>query len=420
MILMVALLLFAYSLLLKPRRPEVASWAIAYGLLMTGAVLTVLRGIIPDAVSIILGNLAILSSYIALRVGVFYFRERPIRWWLIAGGLVFILLWFGYFTLVSPSFAVRFYSYNSGIMAICLWTAFNLMQSPEPGLVAVSGMTATLLSLSALLSLLRMMAGALLGLPPDLMSGGYPDSLIQALQCALACVLGFSFLLLRTEKLNVQAELKEREIGESLHEKEVLLKEIHHRVKNNLQVISSLINLRLATSSNSEARNLLADIDRKVGAMALAHEQLYESPSLSTIRMEAYLRLLVGTYRDAYAEGECAIEYRVDAGDVLLPIELAMPIGLIVGELVANAQRHAFGGRAGGRVDILLERSGKELRLTVRDDGNGFAAAPDDATPRKLGHLLVQSLAAQLQGELCLSSGNGLTVCVDRIPDGSP
>jgi two-component sensor histidine kinase len=233
-------------------------------------------------------------------------------------------------------------------------------------------------------------------------------------------VLGFSFLLLRTEKLNVQAELKEREIGESLHEKEVLLKEIHHRVKNNLQVISSLINLRLATSSNSEARNLLADIDRKVGAMALAHEQLYESPSLSTIRMEAYLRLLVGTYRDAYAEGECAIEYRVDAGDVLLPIELAMPIGLIVGELVANAQRHAFGGRAGGRVDILLERSGKELRLTVRDDGNGFAAAPDDATPRKLGHLLVQSLAAQLQGELCLSSGNGLTVCVDRIPDGSP
>ncbi len=204
-------------------------------------------------------------------------------------------------------------------------------------------------------------------------------------------------------RLNVEiAEglLKERRIGESLREKEILLKEIHHRVKNNLQIIISMISLRLAASEDTEAGRILQDIERKVRAMALVHKQLYESPSLSLIRMNAYLFSLVAAYRDTYTADDPCVDNAVDAGDIELSVEIAMPIGLIVGELITNSRKHAFSGMKRGKIGISLERrAGRKLRLTVVDDGKGAAAELREPSGGKLGFMLVRGPWRSRYGE---------------------
>jgi len=210
---------------------------------------------------------------------------------------------------------------------------------------------------------------------------------------------------------------KEKKLEEALHEGDTLLKEIHHRVKNNLQIVASLLGLRINRLDDGETKTLLQDIRSKIVTMARVHEQIYNSDSFSLIDMERYLFTVAEGNNDIRIEGAPTISYQVEAKGIELSLETAIPIGLMASELVTNCRKYAFQGRTEGKVEIRLEQmdSGR-LRLSVADNGVGVSD-PDGMGQRgkTLGQLLVRSLATQVSGKVRIESDGGLKVTIEDI-----
>jgi two-component sensor histidine kinase len=195
-------------------------------------------------------------------------------------------------------------------------------------------------------------------------------------------------MLERLKQEIVERQRKEEELAASVQEKELLLKEIHHRVKNNLQLIASLLNLRMSRMERGESWDLLQNIKHKVYSMAYVHEHLYRSDALTRIEMGPYLTTLIK--EDGAEAGGAAIAYSVEADGIQLSLDRAMPIGLIVSELVMNARKYAFRGRERGRIDISLRKAGEgKLDLAVCDDGVGLPPERQESG-NSLGYLLVK------------------------------
>lgn len=190
----------------------------------------------------------------------------------------------------------------------------------------------------------------------------------------------------------------------ALHEKELLLQEIYHRVKNNLQMVVSLLTLQARNTDHPQAREALGDSARRIRSMALVHEQLYQSGDLSEINFGSYIGQLIHQIESTYEDAARHVRIRTEVASVRLGIETAVPLGLIVNELVTNAHKHAFpAGRSGSIGLRLATLPGGELELSVSDDGVGLPAGIDPEQSRSLGLRLVSMLAAQLHGELTLS-----------------
>ncbi len=193
----------------------------------------------------------------------------------------------------------------------------------------------------------------------------------------------------------------EQKLRAALHEKEVLLKEVYHRVKNNLQVVASLLNMQARGVSDAVTKVLLLESANRVKSMALVHEQLYQGGDLSSIDFAAYLRQLAKHLRDVYGEVATRAPVRIEAEPTVLGIETAVPLGLIINELVANAYKHAFPGTRRGQVLLRLRAlGGGLLELVVSDDGVGLPAGFQPGRIGSLGMQLVASLAEQLAGTL--------------------
>lgn len=190
----------------------------------------------------------------------------------------------------------------------------------------------------------------------------------------------------------------------SLREKEVLLKEVHHRVKNNLQVISSLLNLQAQRVDSSSAATLI-DAQSRVRAMAQVHERLYLSADLARVDFEAYLDELLPELRRALHRP--GVEVIGRAPGLELSVETAIPCGLIINELVGNALKHAFPDGRAGKVEVELSSAGPTLVLTVEDDGVG---SPDPRGRGTMGWRLVERLVGQLGGTVELRSPPGTLV----------
>ena len=223
----------------------------------------------------------------------------------------------------------------------------------------------------------------------------------------------------------LQAEISERKSAEtrieaSLQEKEILLKEIHHRVKNNLQIISSLLNLQSRQVQDGEALDVLRDSQHRVRSMALIHEKLYQSPNLARINFADYIRNLAGYLFQSYNVGGSGIELIIEAEEALLDIDTAVPCGLILNELVSNALKHGFrDGRSGQiiiqfQVDEQVEGGNgrRHYRLIVSDDGIGFPPYLDYRQTSTLGLQLVNTLVGQLEGSLMVHSNQGTSITV--------
>ena len=197
-----------------------------------------------------------------------------------------------------------------------------------------------------------------------------------------------------------QRKQAETTIRESLQEKEILLKEIHHRVKNNLQIISSLLSLQSDYVRNPEDLKLFIDSQMQVQSMALVHEQLYQSDRLSRIDMRKYLSALCDKLFDVYriSPDRIALDFSVE--ELHFDIDTAIPVALLVNELVSNCFKYAFPEDAKGRVAVGLELQGRECKLSVRDDGIGLSGEFNLGNSQTLGHQLVVSLTDQLQGTI--------------------
>jgi PAS domain S-box-containing protein len=193
---------------------------------------------------------------------------------------------------------------------------------------------------------------------------------------------------------------------ESLEEKELLLREIHHRVKNNLQVISSLLNLQSSYIDDPGVTAVLRDSQGRIMSMSMIHEKLYRSGNLADIDVRGYLEGLARSIMFSYMRPDQHVDLKFEMDDIRLNVDTIMPLGLIVNELVTNAFKYAFPD-GGGEVRVSLRRDGDGFLLTVADDGVGL---PDDFnldSLRSLGMLLVRNLTDQLNGELEYTSNGG-------------
>jgi two-component sensor histidine kinase len=201
--------------------------------------------------------------------------------------------------------------------------------------------------------------------------------------------------------LEVQQHIKKLEAA--VTEKEVLLKEIHHRVKNNLQVISSLFRLQAATCTDDGLLNLLRDSQSRIESMAMIHERIYRSDTLSRIRFDLYVQDLIQEIFQSYRRDHFQpIRLQLELEALLLGIDMAIPCALILNELVSNTLKYAFPQGEQGTLQVRLHTGerGKELHIRVRDDGVGLPEGFDVQRANSLGLRLVNILTRQLQGSL--------------------
>jgi two-component sensor histidine kinase len=205
-----------------------------------------------------------------------------------------------------------------------------------------------------------------------------------------------------TERKRAEGQLKA-----SLREKEVLLQEIHHRVKNNLQVISSLLSLQSGYVEDPKAHDIFRDSQNRIRSMALIHEKLYRSQDLSRIDSIEYIHHLVTYLFRVHSADIRAIALSIQTGDVSLGMDAAVPFGLILNELVSNALKHAFPGDRTGKISVDLHTDGDQYVLLVKDDGVGFPQDLDFRNTTSLGLQLVNSLVKQLDGTIEMYSNGG-------------
>lgn len=199
----------------------------------------------------------------------------------------------------------------------------------------------------------------------------------------------------------------ENQMRASLNEKEVLLKEIHHRVKNNMQVISSLLNLQGKQIRDEQARSIFHDSQNRVKSMALIHESLYQTDDLSHIDFAEYLRKLITHISRSYQTQAENIKMKVNIGDIALGVDMAVPCGLIINELISNSLKHAFPAGRGGEILIDLTARDGGYKLTLSDDGIGLPKDLDIERAKSLGLKLVRTLTEQLRGEFSCTNGHG-------------
>jgi len=194
-------------------------------------------------------------------------------------------------------------------------------------------------------------------------------------------------------------------LEKSLSEKEILLKEVHHRVKNNLQIISSLLNLQKSYIKDDTTLNFLNDSQNRIKTMALIYEKLYQSEDLVRIDFSEYVRSLVSHLIRSYGSAD-RIKLKVDVDDVQLNIDMAIPCGLIINELVSNSLKHAFPDGK-GEIRVEMHRNNGELRLVVSDNGIGMSEKIYFQKIDTLGLQLVNTLANQLSGSIKLHREEG-------------
>lgn len=209
-------------------------------------------------------------------------------------------------------------------------------------------------------------------------------------------------------------KMMEEQIRESLEEKGLLLKEIHHRVKNNLQIIISLFNLQSNYISDANAHKAFKEGQDRVKAMALIHERFYQSNGTSNIHFDEYILRLAENLFLSLGITQDRIELKIDAEKITLDIDSAVPCGLILNELVSNSLKHAFpDGRSGVLFIGFHELENNICRLVIRDNGVGFPENFDLAASDSLGMQLVLALADQLEGTIKLDSTNGTTFIIE-------
>lgn len=208
-------------------------------------------------------------------------------------------------------------------------------------------------------------------------------------------------------KAQKSAKAHEMRLQKSLDEKELLLKEIHHRVKNNMQIISSLLHLQSGYLKDKEAVDALKESQARIVSMAIIHENLYRSDNLTCINFENYINHLIRNLFHTYNVSMEKIKFNIIATDVFLNIDTAIPCGLMINELVTNSIKHAFTDGTSGKITIHMKQKQNEYHLEISDNGIGLPPDLDIDNSPTLGLLLVNNLVGQLEGNLEVNREHG-------------
>jgi two-component sensor histidine kinase len=214
-----------------------------------------------------------------------------------------------------------------------------------------------------------------------------------------------------------ERRMAENQAKIALREKETLLAEVHHRVKNNLAVINSLLNLQMNMVDSVDARAALRESRNRVSSMALIHRKLYRNSNFEEIDMRDYISELVDEIRQSYPEHkQTKIKLNLDAAQIKLELTSAIPCGLILNELLSNCFKHAFNGRTEGTINVqFVEKDEQACFLSVRDNGVGLPEAFDLSIQNSLGLTLIESLCGQLDGKFSYASPPDDGTCFELI-----
>tara|TARA_B100000508_G_C11458314_1_gene277882 strand:+ start:1 stop:1233 length:1233 start_codon:yes stop_codon:yes gene_type:complete len=203
-----------------------------------------------------------------------------------------------------------------------------------------------------------------------------------------------------------EKKLYEQNLQNSIEEKEVLLKEVHHRVKNNMQVISSILNLQSHYIKDQNSLNVLRESQSRIKAMASIHERLYSNESFSKIKFSEYAEKLAKDLVQTY-DLDSSIKLECSFDEVFLSLNQAIPCGLIINELISNALKHAFKGKSDGKINLSVKHHDNNILLSVKDNGVGMPSEIDYRNTDSLGLQLVNTLVKQIEGELELNKSEG-------------
>jgi PAS domain S-box-containing protein len=212
-----------------------------------------------------------------------------------------------------------------------------------------------------------------------------------------------------THLINISEDITERKLSEkrlreSLAEKEVLLKEVHHRVKNNLMIVHSLLSLQLGSVEDEALRGLLEDSRGRIKAMSLVHEIIYQNENISSIDLEAYVQRLTDSLIKTCGPRDKKIKVVASVDIDTLGLDTIIPCGLIINELVNNSFKHAFDGLEEGTIGVDLKRTGNRVTLAVTDTGKGLPPGFSVERAETLGMRLVSALVRQIDGTLEVDS----------------
>jgi two-component sensor histidine kinase len=206
----------------------------------------------------------------------------------------------------------------------------------------------------------------------------------------------------------------EEKLVASLQEKEVLLREIHHRVKNNLQLISGLLDMSRMRTVDESTNSILTDMMLKIQTMAQIHTRLYESKQFGRINISGQFRDQATALSNIYSHKGHDISCEIHSNEVFLPVDQAIPCALVVNEILSNAYKHAFKGRKKGTIEISAVVENGQIQLIVRDNGIGMPGNFDISRSNSLGLKLIRTLVQhQLKGSLTINSRQGTEVIVE-------
>lgn len=222
----------------------------------------------------------------------------------------------------------------------------------------------------------------------------------------ISVILGILLVLIGVA-VTVRANKSIGRWEQTLNEKEVLLSEIHHRVKNNMAVISGLLELESMQSQNPE--QALKDSRDRIQSMAMIHEVLYQSESFSEIHLNQYLKKLTNYIAETYINKQKEIDLQTNFDDVLLNINQAVPVGLIVNEMLANAISHGINSDEEGKITLFLSEVEGRVSLLIKDNGGGFPADTNFESAESTGLMIVKTLVQQLDAEVTFNNDHGVS-----------
>ncbi len=209
----------------------------------------------------------------------------------------------------------------------------------------------------------------------------------------------------RKEKKRQEAEAF---LKKSLEEKDVLLREVHHRVKNNMQIISSILRMQSRNIEDPKLKDILQESQNRIHTMALIHENLYNHESLANIKFSNYIKSLTGNIARTYSNQQANVKFNYQMDDAYLPIDTAIPCGLIINELISNSFKYAFNPGSNGIISILFKELAKnKYQLIVSDNGNGIPSDVDITKTKSLGMKILHKLVQQIDGTLQNDFSNG-------------
>ncbi len=228
-------------------------------------------------------------------------------------------------------------------------------------------------------------------------------------------LFGLYRLYVKNQETQKELAIQNKKVSEALAQNQILIKEIHHRVKNNLQVVSSLLSMQARNIKDGETKDALNSSKTRVQSMSILHQNLYQGENLTEVDINKYLSKLVENIVDTYRIQD-NIEVNIDIDSVFLDIDTLMPIGLIANELICNALKYAFVGRTSGVLDISFKDENGRLKLRIADNGVGFEGDTIPIKEGSLGARLIDSFTERLEGELKIekTKGTDISIVFDR------